>query len=206
MARNSKPKSIRKQYLAESMALRNAIHRCHNTKHIAYANYGKRGIFVCDEWRNGTQGFIAFLNHIGPRPNSNHSLDRINNDMGYFPGNVRWSDRKTQQNNRRPFTKNRVTADYGWGVGLSVPKRKSGPGSQRIPTALIPHEGKLKPLVSVCEELGLKVPTVRQRLERGLPIEEALSLDLSRGKHKNRRMPALYLSAQTNPGCGPTIH
>ncbi|MCI1142146.1 hypothetical protein MOP88_07300 [Sphingomonas sp. WKB10] len=206
MAQHNKPKSIRTQYRAESMALRNAIHRCHNPKHIAYGNYGKRGIFVCDEWRNGTPGFIAFLAHIGPRPSAAHSLDRINNDMGYFPGNVRWSDRKTQQLNRRPINKKYPATDYGWGIGLSIPKKKSGRGSQRVQTALIPHEGKLKPLVTVCEALGLKVPTVRQRLERGLPIEEALSLDMSRGKHKNRAIPALYKVPSTKGGSGPTIH
>lgn len=49
----------------------------------------------------GDGGFERFLNHIGRRPSGIHSLDRIDNDSGYFPGNVRWATPKEQANNRR---------------------------------------------------------------------------------------------------------
>lgn len=72
--------------------------RCHNPLSLGYARYGGRGITVCDEWR---ESFEAFLQHIGPRPSSAHSIDRIDNDRGYEPGNVRWATAKEQQRNRR---------------------------------------------------------------------------------------------------------
>lgn len=74
--------------------------RCLNPKHPAYKNYGARGICVCKEWQ-GSNGFVNFLKHIGKRPNEEYSIDRINNDGHYEPGNVRWATRDQQQNNRR---------------------------------------------------------------------------------------------------------
>ncbi len=61
-----------------------------------------RGITVCDEWR---EDFNAFLAHIGRRPSPSHSLDRINNDGNYEPGNVRWATKREQGLNRRKKTR-----------------------------------------------------------------------------------------------------
>src|SRR5689334_34521 len=72
--------------------------RCYYRKWEGYPDYGGRGIRVCDEWLND---FPAFLTHIGPRPSSSHSLDRINSDGNYEPGNVRWAVPVEQMNNRR---------------------------------------------------------------------------------------------------------
>lgn len=74
--------------------------RCNDPKNKAYKNYGGRGITVCDEWQSD---FQAFLDHIGPKPSPDLSLDRIDNNRGYEPGNVRWADQSTQSRNRRPF-------------------------------------------------------------------------------------------------------
>ena len=63
------------------------------------ANYWDRGIRVCEAWQND---FMAFYNHIGPKPSPELSLDRIDNDRGYEPGNVRWATRSQQMKNRRP--------------------------------------------------------------------------------------------------------
>lgn len=65
---------------------------------VHYQNYKARGITVCDEWQ---RSFTAFYNHVGPRPSTAHSLDRIENNRGYEPGNVRWATRKEQQRNTR---------------------------------------------------------------------------------------------------------
>jgi len=172
-------KSLKATYIAENCALLNAIHRCHNDKHQAFKNYGARGIKVCDEWRDPKTGFAAFLEHIGPRPTDSHTLDRIDNDGNYEPGNVRWADRITQQSNRRP-SRVRIT-DYGWGIGLSSP-RGSGQGYCARPSALLPFQGRVQTIADWCLELGLKGPTVRQRLERGLSPEQALSSANGTGK------------------------
>ncbi len=77
------------------------IARCTNPKHNAFHNYGGRGIAVCKEWR---KDFAAFIAHIGRRPTSRHTIDRIDNDGNYELGNVRWVTRAEQRRNMRPIT------------------------------------------------------------------------------------------------------
>lgn len=77
--------------------------RCNNPENKSYHNYGGRGIEVCGEWLND---FDAFYAHIGDKPSSRHSIDRIDNDRGYEPGNVRWADWSTQLYNRRKHRRN----------------------------------------------------------------------------------------------------
>lgn len=79
-------------------AWRKAKGRCFDPNDRAFDNYGGRGITMCDAWAND---FAAFLAHVGPRPSRHHSLDRIENDGHYEPGNVRWATRSQQSKNRR---------------------------------------------------------------------------------------------------------
>lgn len=72
--------------------------RCLNHKNLRYHDYGGRGITICEEWRNS---FTSFLSYVGTKPSSNHSIDRINPNGNYEPGNVRWATRSEQQLNRR---------------------------------------------------------------------------------------------------------
>lgn len=72
--------------------------RCTKTTHLQFKYYGARGIFVCQEWMDS---FEVFLAHVGQRPGRGYSLDRIDNNKGYFPGNVRWATRIEQENNKR---------------------------------------------------------------------------------------------------------
>jgi len=72
------------------------MQRCGNPKNKHFTDYGGRGIHVCERWHN----VANFLADMGPPP-SGHSIDRINNDGDYEPGNVRWADARTQAQNKR---------------------------------------------------------------------------------------------------------
>jgi hypothetical protein len=79
----------------------NLLHRCLNSDNPWYANYGGRGITVAGSWREEGTGFMAFLSDVGKRPGAGYSLDRIDNDGAYAPGNVRWATKGQQNANRR---------------------------------------------------------------------------------------------------------
>lgn len=75
--------------------------RCFNPNCDSYCDYGGRGITICDEWNTD---FYEFVNHLSSLPNAlkeGYSIDRVNNDGNYEPGNVRWADRHTQATNTR---------------------------------------------------------------------------------------------------------
>lgn len=72
--------------------------RVFDQRHPAYHNYGGRGIGMFEGW---VSDFSAFVSHVGRRPEGGYSIERVNNELGYIPGNVVWATRKEQNNNRR---------------------------------------------------------------------------------------------------------
>jgi hypothetical protein len=80
------------------------IDRCTDPKHSSWFNYGGRGITVCDRWLDPWAFAEDIQRDLGPKPKG-WSLDRIDNELGYFAGNVRWADRKTQKINQRTLRK-----------------------------------------------------------------------------------------------------
>lgn len=80
--------------------------RCTYDKHPAYHQYGGRGIAICERWSD----FENFLADMGERPSKKHSLDRVNNNGNYEPGNCRWATWKEQARNR---SSNRVLTFNG---------------------------------------------------------------------------------------------
>ncbi len=125
----------------EYLVWQSMIARCHNPNNESWKGYGGRGIIVHDEWRNS---FAAFFAHIGPRPSSNHSIDRFpNNDGNYEPGNVRWATAKDQNRNQR---RNRM----------------------------LTHDGITLCMAAWEERLGLPKKTISSRLYHGWSIERAL--------------------------------
>ncbi len=81
---------------AEYRAWQAMLNRCRRAKNANYRYYGGRGITVADRW----QSFEAFLADMGSRPSPRHSLDRINPDGNYEPGNCRWATASEQQRNK----------------------------------------------------------------------------------------------------------
>lgn len=82
----------------EHRAWRNAKYRVLNPNSKNYPDYGGRGIDMDPRW---VESFQAFYDEVGPKPDPSLSLDRIDNDRGYWPGNVRWATRSEQQSNQR---------------------------------------------------------------------------------------------------------
>lgn len=117
--------------------------RCGNPKDPAYQDYGGRGITVCKRWDD----FAHFFADMGWPPKS-HSIERINNDRGYEPGNCVWATRVEQNRNRRGLRE--ITID-----GVTKPL-----------SAWVEHFA----VVSYA--------TAHQRLTKGWPATDALTIPL----------------------------
>lgn len=94
--------------------------RCSNKNNPAYGRYGGRGIVVCKRW----ESFSAFISDMGLKPSKLHTIERINNSIGYFPSNCKWATKKDQANNRRSNLKltldgvTKTAAQWGEVVGI----------------------------------------------------------------------------------------
>ena len=184
----------------------NMIQRCENQNLRWYQRYGGRGISVCPEWRSS---YEAFLSDMGRRPSPDHSVDRIDVDGNYEPGNCRWATGTEQQRNRsnnRRLVINGVARTLSeWselsGVAISTialrvaRNRSSGELLARTGSLIGPpiqcerHEYQGR-MMSVSELVGLTgIPDVsmRRRLRRHGTAAAAIAAWDANGKGKKTR-------------------
>jgi len=130
--------------------------RCCNPRAKEWKNYGGRGIRICKRWLSGAGGkssFQCFLEDVGERPSRNHSLDRIDNNGDYKPGNVRWMTRGEQNENKR------------------VP---NGYGVEQYERYKVSINGRMISFAAACRKFGVIPDTARKRIAHGWSIEEAV--------------------------------
>jgi hypothetical protein len=116
------------------------MERCYRTSSKHYKRYGARGIKVHEPWHE----FVNFYRDMGKRPEGK-SLDRIDNNGNYEPGNCRWADNFTQNNNRGNYN------------------------------TLFTLNGVTKTQAEWARKLGLKDTAIQERLRRGWSVEKALT-------------------------------
>lgn len=120
--------------------------RCHDSQHPRYAEWGGRGVRMCERWR---ESFAAFVEDMGARPERGMSLDRIDSARGYEPGNCRWATAEQQSANRPTFVRS-ITYDgktqtlSAWAreIGLSRKSLEGRLASWSVEAALTTPKGK----------------------------------------------------------------
>ncbi len=100
------------------------LQRCENPKNVKYHHYGARGIKVCERWRN----FQSFYADMGLRPSPKHTLERLDNELGYEPKNCAWATKSQQNYNKRD---NHLVTYRGQIMPLGMAILKSGSGVNR---------------------------------------------------------------------------
>jgi hypothetical protein len=165
--------------------------RCFNPNEKQYKDYGGRGITICERWANN---FEAFLLDMGEPPTEYHSLDRIDVNGNYEPGNCRWATSKEQNRNKRT----NVTYEYngqqyflielaekfkipfstlaGRIITLkwSVKKAVETPVASYKKDPVFVWDGQARTIASLAKEYGVDYQLVRNRVANGWDIKDAL--------------------------------
>lgn len=179
--------------------------RCTNPNRKGYENYGGRGIKVCDEWTSKKQprgqAFMNFLNHVGPRPSENHTIDRIDVNGDYAPGNVRWATIQEQANNR---TNNRILEFQGRKQNVSMWAKELGlstgllhsrlalgwtaeealtmPSDKGLRRQSMVYKGEKITWTELAARHNIRADTLKWRVEQGWTMEEALNTPVKKNK------------------------
>lgn len=167
--------------------------RCLNQKNKSFAYYGGRGITVCDRWLD----FEPFYADMGPRPSPEHSIERVDNSLGYEPDNCVWATDFEQMNNTRrnvyleAFGKRQSVAQWArelgmsdrvlharlvrhnWTVEKALTVPVASPSRKRLP--YLEAFGRRQSLLAWCREYGLGIATLSWRIRKGWDAEKALT-------------------------------
>lgn len=179
------------------------VQRCFNPNHPKFKNYGQRGIDMDPRWR---ESFLTFKREVPRRPNRKCSIERIDNNKGYWPDNIRWEPAKIQNRNRR---NTRILIFEDRKISLPALAEKVGMNRKRLQARLDAgmsvEEAVSKPLkkgaykgfdfrgthyaslVEAAKAYGIAYETVRSRFyNKKWSIEESLTtpVDMDRA---NRR-------------------
>lgn len=218
-----RPKKILER--AEYRSWRGMKNRCYSTSASSYPHYGGRGITVCERW---IKSFDDFLSDMGPKPSPKHSIDRINNDGNYEPGNCRWATQSQQMRNSRVTRmvtfngETRSAAEWGeitgvkrnaivdridCGLDVKTALTASSYGMRNLHT--YEYEGESKTINQWAESLGMNNHLIRNRIARGWPMRDVLTPRVVGGRTPSpiRRMKRAALNPPdlVNPPHLPTV-
>ena len=143
--------------------------RCTNEKNKAYPNYGGRGIKMCERW---LQSFENFLEDMGKKPDKTYSIDRIDNNKGYFPENCRWTSKRMQVANRRKVkgsSQYRGVSFYG----------KTGKWISSVSCNYVNGKSQQIRVGTFCEEQKLMMQKLLNLILRGTSISQKITLVLT---------------------------
>lgn len=182
------------------------LRRCTDAKSRMFPRYGGRGITVCDAWL-GENGLRAFISDMGNKPTKKHTLERVDNESGYSPGNCVWATKLEQAQNRcttRLITIDGVTkSQSGWDqskgsslniVGDRIRRGWSADDAVKTPVAKytrdLTYNGETLSMHAWENKMALGHGAIAHRLKLGWSIEDAIT------KPSKKKVPLKRFSEQ----------
>lgn len=176
--------------------------RCFDTKDIRYSRYGGRGIGMYKDWIKNFQAFYEYVSSLDHCCEDGYTLDRINNDKGYEPGNLRWASAATQARNR---STNVIVEFNGEVMTLKEASEKSGISYsclsgrynrgdrgkrlfrplQTYRTRPVMYKGKAISITQLSKKIGVASGTLQARYSRGVRGEKLYKACQHRGNHSD---------------------